>query len=188
MPDKKEEQEITEGISKDAGFEEFDLTAFSVDEEFFEDGFEVGEEVDENIIKLLCFKLADEEYAIDIMSMKEIVKLKEFTEVPRSPDFITGIISLRGVIVPIFDLRKRLGLKAKEYDRDTRIVIATDGNKNWGMIVDSVIQVIRIPEDSIEPTPSIISGISAEFISGIGKYENKFVIIMNIINVLDIDI
>ncbi len=68
------------------------------------------------------------------MSMKEIVRLKEFTEVPRSSDFVTGIISLRGVIVPIFDLRKRLGLKAKEHDKNTRIVIATDGKKSWGMM------------------------------------------------------
>jgi purine-binding chemotaxis protein CheW len=169
------------------GLECFDLTMFS-DEESYEDAFDEAGEVDKNLLQLLCFNLADEEYAIDIMNMKEIIKLREFTEVPRSPDFITGVISLRGVIIPVFDLRKRLGLEAKEYDRNTRIIIAKDNNKNWGMVVDEVLQVIRIPEESLEPPPPVISGISAEFITGIGKYENRFAIIMNLKNVLDIDI
>ena len=173
---------------KGDGIEDFDLSCFT-DEEFYEDGFvDAVSEEDENLLNLLCFKLADEEYAIDIMSMKEIVKMREFTEVPRSPEFVTGIISLRGIIVPVFDLRKRLGLKAKEYDKNTRIIIAYDGKKSWGMIVDEVIQVVRIPKNHIEPPPSILSGISAEFVSGIGKYEHKFAIIMNLQNVLDIDI
>lgn len=189
MATKKKDKESGEEVVQGEDIESFDLSEFAIEEEFFDDDFEdAGDEVEENLLKLLCFKLADEEYAIDIMSMKEIVKLKEFTEVPRSPDFIMGIISLRGIIIPIFDLRKRLGLDAKEYDRDTRIVIATDGSKSWGMIVDAVIQVITVPEESIEPTPAILSGISAEFISGISMYENTLVIIMNIKNVLDINL
>ena len=171
----------------DSGIESFDIGIFS-DENFFEDAFDSDDAEDENLINLLCFNLADEEYAINIMNMKEIVQIREFTEVPRSPDFIVGIISLRGVIVPVFDLRKRLGLDVKEYDRNSKIIIARDGNKSWGMIVDAVEQVIRIPESSIEPPPAIISGINAEFISGIGKYEHKFAIIMNLKNVLDIDL
>jgi purine-binding chemotaxis protein CheW len=183
----EEKKEIEEEEHEDEGLEDFDLSCFT-DEELYEDGFDYGDEEDINILNLLCFKLADEEYAINIMNMKEIVKLREFTEVPRAPEFISGIISLRGIIIPVFDLRKRLGLDVKEYGKDTRIIIATDQSRNWGMIVDEVIQVIRMPEDNVEPPPSIISGISAEFISGIGKFENKFVIIMNLKNVLDIDI
>ncbi len=174
-------------VFEEQGLENFDPKLF-IDEEFYADGFETSAEVSENLLNILCFKLASEEYAIDIMSIKEIVKLREFTEVPGSPDFITGIISLRGVIVPVFDLRKRLGLDVKDYDRDTRIIIARDENRSWGMIVDKVTHVIRIAKDNIEPPPPIISGVSAEFISGIGKYENTFAIIMNLKNVLDIDI
>lgn len=172
--------------AEDEGFENFEFSGL-VSEDFFIDGYE-REEEEQDIINLLCFYLASEEYSIDIMSIKEIVRLREFTEVPRSPDFISGIISLRGVIVPVFDLRKRLGLEAKEHDKKSRIIITRDESRHWGMIVDEVTHVIRVPESSIEPPPSIISGISAEFISGIAKYESKFAIIMNIKNVLDIDI
>jgi purine-binding chemotaxis protein CheW len=182
----KKEKDDTKEQVEDKGIESFDLSYF-MDEDFYEGSFEHQEEA-ENLVSLLCFKLANEEYSIDIMSIKEIVKLKEFTEVPRAPDFVAGIISLRGVIVPVFDLRKRLGLEAKEYDRNTRIIIASDGKNNWGMIVDTVLHVIKLPDENIEPPPPIISGVSAEFISGIGKYEHKFVIIMNLNNVLDINI
>ncbi len=173
------------------GLEDFEISSFMQEDEFFDDGFHGdGSEPSVNLLHLLCFELANEEYAIDIMSIKEIVKLREFTDVPRSPEFIVGIISLRGVIVPVFDLRKRLALDAKEHTRKTRIIIShnKENSKNWGMIVDNVIQVIRIPKDSIEPPPAVIKGISAEFITGVGRHEDNFVIIMNLQNVLDINV
>ena len=121
-------------------------------------------------IELLSFMLADEEYALKMEEAREIIRWRRPTKVPRAPDHIIGIISLRGIILPVFDVKKRLGLGELEPSRRTRIIVVSDGGSSLsGMVVDSITGVTDMPIDGIEPPPSVISGNEAEFIEGVGR-------------------
>ncbi len=136
--------------------------------------------------KLLGFMLSDEEYVIDILEIKEIVRLQPITEVPRVPGYLKGIVTLRGVIVPIFDLRSRLGLKEIAYGPDTRIVVVYRGEEYAGLIVDSITQVMQVKAESIEPPPPTIGVVEAEYIKGVTRYRDRLVIVLNLERVLDV--
>lgn len=132
--------------------------------------------------QLVIFKLADEEYGVDILDVHEINRAKDFeiTRVPKTPRFIEGIISLRGDIIPVIDLRKRFGIAEKTLDEETMILVVNVGEKKVGMQVDGVKEVLTISKDNIEPPPEQIAGLDAKFIEGIGKYENRLLILLNL--------
>ena len=154
-------------------------------EELFRQTFESEEADGKDQKEFLCFMLSDEEYGLDIMDVKEIIKLRPITDIPRVPEFILGIISLRGTIVPLFDLRRRLNLETKDYTKNTRVIIVQSGTTLFGMIVDKVTNVARIPAKNIEPPPAVISGIEAEFLSGLGRFRDRMIIIMNLQKITD---
>ena len=156
-------------------------------EELFGQTVSDEEEIEEPL-EILCFMLANEEYAVDIMEIKEVIKVPEMTEVPRVPEFILGIISLRGTIIPVFDLRKRLGLKTKEMSRSTKIIIASDNGRNLGMVVDKVTQVARISGKKLEPPPPVIGGVEAEYIQGLGRFRERLLILLNLQKVLSFEV
>jgi len=155
-------------------------------EELYKQSYALKEPLDR--LELICFKLSTEEYSFPITEVKEIIKPMEITEVPRVPEYILGIISLRGIIIPICDLRRRLGLPVKEATKSTRIVIASDDVKTLGMVVDEVTEVVRIPASGLEPPPSILAGVSAEFIQAVGRDNHKMVILLNMKKIFDMDI
>lgn len=134
----------------------------------------------------LCFKVGNERYAVNIMDIKEIVKPREVTEVPRAPAFIPGIISLRGVIIPVFNLRARLHLPSVADSSKSRIIIVKRGSDFCGVLVDEVIQVVRIAADEIENPPNVLDGVDREFVRGIGRYDGKMLILLNMETILDI--
>lgn len=136
--------------------------------------------------ELLGFMLADEEYALDILEIKEIIRPQSITPVPRSPDYLRGIITLRGVIVPVFDLRRRLGLKESEETSSTRIVVVYRGDELAGLIVDAITLVMRINVDRIEPPPTTIGAVESEFIKGVTRDQKRLVILLNLGRVLDV--
>jgi purine-binding chemotaxis protein CheW len=136
--------------------------------------------------ELLGFMISDEEYALDILEIKEIIRLQTITPVPRTPDYLKGIITLRGVIVPIFDLRCRLGLKEREHGPLTRIIVVYRGEEYAGLIVDSITQVMRIGAEQIEPPPTTIGVVEAEFIRGVTRHQERLVILLNLSRVLDV--
>jgi purine-binding chemotaxis protein CheW len=137
-------------------------------------------------VELLGFMLSDEEYALDILEIKEIVRLQPITAVPRSPAWLKGIVTLRGVIVPIFDLRSRLGLQEIEHGTDTRIVVVYRGEELAGLIVDRITQVMRVGIDAIEPPPQTIAVVEAEFLRGVARFRDRLVILLNLARVLDV--
>ena len=141
--------------------------------------------MDETQAELLGFMLADEEYAIDILEVKEIVRLQPITAVPRSVDWIRGIVTLRGVIVPIFDLRRRLGLPPGEAGPETRIVVAARGGEPAGLVVDRITQVLRVPHDRVEPPPHTIAAAEAEYLRGVARLEDRLEILLNLARVLE---
>jgi len=120
-------------------------------------------------LKSVCFRIDHEEYALDIMRVQEIIRLREITRVPQSPDYVEGIINLRGVLVPVVDMRSRFGLEKRERADENRIVITTIHGKITGLIVDSVSEVIRLPRADIEAAPTTGGGLEDRFIEGIGK-------------------
>lgn len=141
--------------------------------------------VERTFEEFLCFRLGDEEYGVNIMEIKEIIKPRELTEVPRTPDFVDGVLSLRGVIVPVFDMRKRLAMSL-EYDKSQeRIIIVRCGEGLHGLRVDRVTDVVKIAESGREATPSVLEGIAREFVGGIGRSDGRMIIILDICKVVD---
>src|SRR5512137_1893862 len=136
-------------------------------------------------LELLGFMLSDEQYALDILEIKEIVRLHAITPVPRSPPWLKGIVTLRGVIVPIFDLRSRLGLAEIEHGPDARIVVVYRGEEFAGLIVDRITQVMRLPADAIEPPPQTIGSVESEYLRGVARFRDHLVILLNLSRVIE---
>ncbi|MCX7698231.1 MAG: chemotaxis protein CheW [Candidatus Goldbacteria bacterium] len=131
--------------------------------------------------KVVGFKLKDEEFAFDIMKVVEIIKLKEITEVPTAPDFIEGVINLRGKIIPVIDLRKRFNVDIEERDRKYRIVILEFGKmQNVGIIVDEVTKVLTVTDEQLLPVPQTVSQAGAKYIESIIKIDDKIIILLDI--------
>jgi purine-binding chemotaxis protein CheW len=141
--------------------------------------------VDTNeILQLVSFKIANEEFGVDILNVQEINKMTQITKVPNAPDFVEGVINLRGRVIPIIDLRTRLKLEKKQHDKDTRIIVVEISNKTVGFIVDAVNEVLRIPTSIIEPPPQLATGIDSDFIRAVGKLEDRLLILIDLEKVL----
>jgi purine-binding chemotaxis protein CheW len=141
---------------------------------------DIAESKDEALKGLVTFKIGEEEFGVDLLTVQTIIRMTEPTRVPKSPDFVEGVINLRGSIIPVIDFRKKFNLPKKEVEKDTRIIVTEIDQKVIGFIVDSVSEVLRIPTSSIEPPPPIIAGIDSEYISGVGKLEDRLLILVNL--------
>jgi purine-binding chemotaxis protein CheW len=141
--------------------------------------------------QFLTFYLRQEIFAIDILNIKEILEYGQLTAVPMMPDFIRGVINLRGAVVPVVDLSARFGDAQSDLTKRTCIVIievtTDDGTQDIGIVVDTVSEVLEIPANEIEPAPGFGAKIRADFIQGMGKIDDKFVIILNVSRVLSVD-
>lgn len=136
--------------------------------------------------QLVLFDLMNEHYGIEIATVDGIIKMQEVVSVPHAPAFVEGVTNLRGSVLPVIDLRKRFGMPPSEATNDTRIVVVNiEGTRKVGMIVDAVTEVLTIPEDSIEPTPPIVSTIDSSFIIGIAKVDDRLVILLDLASVLN---
>ena len=138
--------------------------------------------------QLVSFKVQDEEFGIDIMQVQEIIRMTEITQVPKAPYFVKGVLNLRGGVLPIVDLRTRFDLEKTEYTESNRIVVVNVKDKTMGIIVDSVSEVLRLPQDTIEPPPPIVSGIQAQFLEGVGKLDDgkRLIILLNVDKILQV--
>ena len=146
---------------------------------------------DEAPSQYLTFSLGDEMFAVGILNVKEIIEYGHLTEIPMMPAFIRGVINLRGSVVPVIDLSARFGARTTAVSRRTCIVIVevsdADMRHDIGIMVDAVSEVLDIPGTEIEPPPSFGARIRADFISGMGKVNGRFVIILNINKVLSVE-
>jgi len=141
-------------------------------------------EIENQIIQLVSFKLGKEEFGVDILKVQEINRMLEITEMPNSPDFVEGIVNLRGRIIPVIDLKKRLNLPIKEHDNSTRIIVVELGGKTVGFIVDEVSEVLRIESNITEPPPEMVTGIDSEYITAVAKMEDRLLILLDLNKVL----
>ena len=151
----------------------------------------VAEQAQDDEGQYLTFTLGKEMFAIGILNIKEILEFGSLTSVPMMPEFIRGVINLRGAVVPVVDLAARFGGQPTEETKRTCIVIievtTEDGRQDIGVVVDAVSEVLEIPDSEIEPAPSFGAKIRADFIQGMGKVNGKFVIILAVDKVLSID-
>jgi len=130
--------------------------------------------------QMVVFKIYGESVAVEVTLVEAIIKLQAITKVPHAPDFVVGVTNLRGNIVPVIDLKKRLDLPKTETGIDTRIIVAILQESKVGMIVDSVSQVVEIVDAQIEPTPQMSTSIDSTYIRGIVKIENELVILLDL--------
>jgi purine-binding chemotaxis protein CheW len=136
-------------------------------------------------IQLVIFKLGSEEFGVGIGQVHEIIKMQPITRMPNVPHFIEGVINLRGTVMPVIDLKKRFSLSLTEYTEDTSIMVVEVSGKKVGMIVDKVSEVLQLLTENIEPTPSLIaSEIDSAFIKGVGKLNERLLILLDIEKIL----
>lgn len=145
-----------------------------------------GDQQARNVRQYLAFNLGREEYALDIAQISEIIKLRKFTDIPRVPEFVLGIISLRGVVVPIFDLMKRFRLGESVISAASRIIVCQEGELQVGLLVDSINQVIALAEKDVEPPPAVLTGFDRDLVKGVGRFQGRMIIILHLASVLDV--
>lgn len=131
------------------------------------------------LLQLVSFSVAAEEYGLDILRVQEIIRTQQLTRVPNLPDYVEGVINLRGKVIPVIALRRRLGLESAAADKNTRIVVVEVHGQTLGFIVDAVSEVLRIGADTVEPTPRI-GTVEREYISGVGKLESRLLLMLDL--------
>ena len=144
----------------------------------------VSQELSARAGKYLTFVLADEEYGLEILKVREIIGMMDDTAVPRTPSYVKGVINLRGKVIPVIDLRLKVGMPETERTDQTCIIVVDIGNVEMGIIVDRVSEVLDIAADDIEDAPSFGSQVNTEFILGMGKANGKVTILLDISKLL----
>ncbi|MGI5922228.1 MAG: chemotaxis protein CheW [Syntrophomonadaceae bacterium] len=139
--------------------------------------------------QMVVFKLIGDntvcEYGIPITQVQEIIPMAQPTRLPQTPDFVEGVINLRGRIIPIIDIKKRFNMGSSEITSETRSVVVDVENSTVGIIVDEVSEVLRLPASSIEPPPVVMGGITAEYLTGIGKLEDRLLVLLDMNKILN---
>ncbi len=131
-------------------------------------------------VQLVSFWVGTEEFAVEILAVREINRMLDVTRVPEAPAYVEGVINLRGLIVPVVDLRKRFGVEATEANADTRIVVVEVKERMIGFIVDRVNEVLRLDRSIVDPAPDLAKSPMSQFISGVGKLEDRLIILLDV--------
>ena len=135
---------------------------------------------DDELLQLVTFSIGEEEFGVNILKVQEIIRTMEITKVPRSPDFVEGVINLRGKVIPIIDLRRRFGLAPRPEDKDTRIIVIEINSIIVGFVVDAVSEVLRIPASTVGPPPPVVAGVESDYISGVGQLADRHLIMLDL--------
>lgn len=135
-------------------------------------------------VQLVTFRVGSEEFGLDVFAVHEILRYGGVTPVPRAPEFVEGVLEVRGAVVPVVDLRRRFEVPEVRHDDDTRIVLVEFGDERLGLVVDSVTEVLRAPETAISAAPAYIRGLAAEFVRGIVRLPGRLVILLDLERIL----
>jgi purine-binding chemotaxis protein CheW len=138
------------------------------------------------LLQLVGFHVGDEEFCLDILRVQEIIRLQQLTRVPNSPDAMDGVMNLRGKIIPVIALRKRFGLEQAPSNKNARIVVVEVKGTVLGFIVDSVSEVLRIPSDTVEAPPQLGQA-RQEYVSGVGKLDDRLLILLDVDRLMSAD-
>jgi len=137
-------------------------------------------------LQLVVFNIGTEEFGVEIMNVQEIIRMTNITKIPQASGYVKGIINLRGRIIVVINLNVIMGMKSKEQNENTRIIVADIGETVMGFIVDSVSEVIRLPASNVEPAPSVIANkIGTEYVRGVGKMEDRLLILLDLDKILN---
>jgi purine-binding chemotaxis protein CheW len=140
---------------------------------------------DSDLLQLVIFQLGGEEFGVDIMAVQEIIKMPEITAIPQAPEYVAGVINLRGKIIVVVSLGKKFDIQSCDKNEEYKVIVVELENQVIGMMVDSVSEVLRIPSSSVDPAPDIIkSGVSSNYIQGVGKLDDRLLILLDLRNVL----
>lgn len=140
---------------------------------------------DSDLLQLVIFQLGGEEFGVDIMAVQEIIKMPEITAIPQAPEYVAGVINLRGKIIVVVSLGTKFGIQSCDKNEEYKVIVVELENQVIGMMVDSVSEVLRIPSSSVDPAPDIIkSGVSSNYIQGVGKLDDRLLILLDLRNVL----
>ena len=147
---------------------------------------EVPESQLDNVVQLVGFVIGDEEYAVPILAIQEIIKPFSWTRVPQVPKYVLGVFNLRGAVIPLIDLRTKFGLSAKNHSDETRFIVMRHGDDVAGFVIDRLTMAIRIKKENIGPAPDTIVG-DDTMIEGVGKQEDKIITILKVNKLLERD-
>ncbi len=136
------------------------------------------------LLQLVSFMVDKEEFGVNILCVQEINRLMQITKVPNVPDFVEGVINLRGRVIPVVDLRTKLKIQRKERDNNTRIIVVEVEGKTIGFIVDSVKEVLRIPISITEAPPEMVTGVNSEYIMAVAKLDDRLITLLNLEKIL----
>jgi purine-binding chemotaxis protein CheW len=138
-------------------------------------------ETSHELIQLVSFHLDNEEYGVEVLKVREIIRMVTITHMPNTPHYVEGIINLRGKVIPIISMRKRFGLMDAESNNQTRIIIMDVGGEMLGFTVDAVSEVIRVSASEVQPAPSVASGgIGQEYIAGVINHAERLLVLLNL--------
>ncbi len=145
----------------------------------------MADNISSELLQLVSFTIGGEEYGVDILCVQEINRMLKVTQVPNSPSYVDGVINLRGKVIPVIDLRSRLGMPRKAHDKDTRIVVVELIGKTVGFVVDGVSEVLRIPRSITETPPeTVMENIESDFITSVAKLEDRLLILIDLEKIL----
>jgi len=134
--------------------------------------------------QFISFAVGAEEYGLDLLRVKEVIRMRQITWLPKAPSCVKGIINLRGDVIPIMDLRERFGLVAQEQTAMTRVIVVEVDGKPVGMVVDSASQVVRVPVDQFEPPPIMIGAGARDFVNAVAKLGDRLIIMIDVDRIL----
>jgi len=141
-------------------------------------------ERNEQRLQMINFTLGGDEYAVEIQKVREVINFRELTPLPKAPSFVKGIINLRGEVIPVIDLREKLGLAHEAYSALTNVIIVEIGRKAVGVVVDDVRHVIRLAPGEVAPSPPFIGGLSGKYVSGVAKIGERLVVVLDMERIL----
>lgn len=138
-------------------------------------------------VKVIVFQIENEEYAVPVDQVGSIERVQAITRVPQTENFVKGIINLRGVVIPVIDLRLRFGMSEISYTESTRIIIIHSDQVEVGLIVDSANDVIDLSAEMIEPAPEVIGTVNVDYISGVAKIDKRLLILLDLHKILSVE-
>jgi purine-binding chemotaxis protein CheW len=140
---------------------------------------------DRKVLQFVGFRLEDTDYGVAITRIREIILMRPITRVPEVPEYIEGLINLRGTVIPVVNLRRRFGLPHRDFDEETRIIVATVDERVVGFVVDAVTQIMRVGSDLIQAAPLAVASIDRRYIDGVARWENWLLVLLNLDYLID---
>jgi purine-binding chemotaxis protein CheW len=135
-------------------------------------------------VSLAVFSLDGQPYAIDIMKIKQIIRPLKINKLPGGPNFLEGVINLRGVVIPVIDMRKRFAMDERESEEEKKVIIASVDRRIVGIIVDEVSEVVPVPRSEVQPPPRVIKGVESNYLMGVCRYKDDILMILNLDEIL----